>query len=157
MDTICEKCKCVMTHQWRRKDKRDRNVILYQAREQIYCGTCKSRNSLKIFPKMAERGTQLNIRQIIIGMYLILKETVKQVSFDINCSLSGVNTTKEYLWALLHCLYELENADVKYGGPGCIVEVDEAKIGNKPTYGHGKITEVFKVWVLGIKVLTIAN
>ena len=46
---------------------------------------------------MAERGTQLNIRQIIIGMYLILKETVKQVSFDINCSLSGVNTTKEYL------------------------------------------------------------
>ena len=41
-------------------------------------------------------------------------------------------------------LYELGARDVKIGGPGVIFEVDEALIG-KPTYGHGKISTVFKI------------
>lgn len=36
------------------------------------------------------------------------------------------------------------------GGFGNILEVDEALLGKKPTYGHGHVTKVFKIWVLGI-------
>ena len=36
------------------------------------------------------------------------------------------------------------------GGVGEIIEVDEALLGRKPTYGHGNISKVFKIWVLGM-------
>ena len=38
------------------------------------------------------------------------------------------------------------------GGVGEIIEVDEALLGRKPTYGHGNISKVFKIWVLGMCV-----
>lgn len=37
----------------------------------------------------------------------------------------------------------------KIGGNGKIVEVDEALLGRKPTYGHGNVSKVFKIWVVG--------
>ena len=54
-------------------------------------------------------------------------------------------------------LYELGARDVKIGGPGVIFEVDEALIGKKPTYGHGKISTVFKIWVVGIRERTYGS
>ena len=33
------------------------------------------------------------------------------------------------------------------GGPGKIVE---ALLGKKPTYNHGKINKIFKIWVVGM-------
>ena len=35
-----------------------------------------------------------------------------------------------------------------------IFEVDEALLGKKPTYDHGKINKIFKMWVIGIKLRT---
>lgn len=35
------------------------------------------------------------------------------------------------------------------GGFGEIIEVDEALLGRKPSYGHGNITKLFKIWVVG--------
>lgn len=56
------------------------------------------------------------------------------------------------MFALLHELYGKGIIDEKIGGFGKIVEVDEALLGRKPTYGHGNIAKVFKIWVLGITV-----
>ena len=42
--------------------------------------------------------------------------------------------------------------NTKIGGNGKIIEVDEALLGKKPTYGHGHISKAFKIWVLGICV-----
>ena len=36
------------------------------------------------------------------------------------------------------------------GGDYKIIEVDEALLDKKPTYGHGKVNTIFKIWVLGI-------
>ena len=36
------------------------------------------------------------------------------------------------------------------GGDYKIIEVDEALLGKKPTYGHGKVNTIFKIWVLVI-------
>ena len=46
---------------------------------------------------------------------------------------------------------------MKLGENGAIIEVDEALLGKKPTYGHGKINKIFKIWVLGILQRTSTN
>ena len=33
----------------------------------------------------------------------------------------------------------------KLGGSGTIIEVDEALLGKKPTYGHGNVTKLFNI------------
>ena len=33
-----------------------------------------------------------------------------------------------------------------------LAEIDEALLGRKPTYGHGQIAAVFKMWVFGLIV-----
>ena len=43
------------------------------------------------------------------------------------------------------------------GGFGTIFEVDEALLGKKPTYNHGKLNHIFKMWVIGIKLRTGQN
>ena len=52
---------------------------------------------------------------------------------------------KKNLFALLHMLYEEGIVGVKMGGFGDIIEVDEALLGKKPTYGHGHISKLFKI------------
>lgn len=66
----------------------------------------------------------------------------------------GVQFIKDYLGAMLHCLYVKGIADAKMGGFGWIFEADEALIGKKPTYSHGKINKIFKMWVLGVRLRT---
>ena len=58
---------------------------------------------------------------------------------------------------MLKCLYDSGVEDEKFGGVGRIVEVDEALLGKKPTYGHGKINKIFKIWVVGILMRTAKN
>ena len=52
---------------------------------------------------------------------------------------------KKNLFGLLECLYVESIINYKAGGFKGIVEVDEALLGKKPTYGHGNITKVFKI------------
>ena len=54
-------------------------------------------------------------------------------------------------------MYVMGIVDEKFGGFGYIFEADEALIGKKPTYNHGKICHVFKMWVLGLKMRTSPN
>ena len=49
------------------------------------------------------------------------------------------------MWVLLEELYVNRLENYKLGGPGKIIEVDEALLGKKPTYGHGHINKVFKI------------
>ena len=58
---------------------------------------------------------------------------------------------------MLHELYQNGTEVVKMGGHGKIVEVDEALLGRKPTYKHGKLNKIFKIWVLGIRTRTTKN
>ena len=46
---------------------------------------------------------------------------------------------------MLNQLYAEGLENYKLGGPGVIVEVDEALLGKKPTYGHGNVNKAFKI------------
>ena len=52
---------------------------------------------------------------------------------------------------MLQHLYECPDSEGKMGGLGVLIEVDETLLGKKPTYNHGKINKIFKMWVVGIK------
>ena len=56
-----------------------------------------------------------------------------------------VENYKKNYFALLGCLYQKGVRDKKLGGLGHIGEADEALLGKKPTYGHGKISKIFKI------------
>ena len=61
-----------------------------------------------------------------------------------------VKDMKKNLFALLECVYVKGIENMKGGGFKSILEVDEALLGKKPTYGHGQISKLFKIWVLGM-------
>ena len=66
-----------------------------------------------------------------------------------------IGEMKKNLFALLYELYVIGREGQKMGGNGYIVEVDEALLGRKPTYGHGNIAKLFKIWVLGVVVRSL--
>ena len=64
---------------------------------------------------------------------------------------------KKALFVLLECVYVTSIENIKSGGFKCLLETDEALLGKKPTYGHGNINKVFKIWVVGMMVRPIGN
>ena len=49
------------------------------------------------------------------------------------------------MFTLLHELYDVGIENEKIIGFGQILEVDEALLGRKPTYGHGYVSKVLKL------------
>ena len=134
-----------------KNQKKDEAGVMRNVRTLYQCSACKRQRALQLFPMIYKHGTKINERQIVYILWKCLTETETEVAAEADVDVSTVKGYKKNLFALLFELYVTGIEDYKTGGEyGDIVEVDEALLGRKPTYGHGNVTKLFKIWVLGI-------
>ena len=80
--------------------------------------------------------------------YIILhcySQTLSQIAAFVQTTEVTVQGYKEAWWGLVETFYELSTKNFKIGENFDIVEIDEALLGRKPTYGHGNISKAFKI------------
>lgn len=90
-------------------------------------------------------------------MTQIFTETESQIAHRAKVTKGVVKDLKKDLFALLACVYKMSIENEKGGGFKRIIEVDEALLGKKPTYGHGVISKCYKIWVLGMQIRRVGQ
>lgn len=70
-------------------------------------------------------------------------DTETTIAANSRLSTNSISNAKKNFFAMLDKLYV--DGAIPMGLPNDIVEVDEALLGRKPTYAHGKINTIFKI------------